>query len=1071
METDSQRLNIDNDETKLEKTKMIDSTEAPAEGDSEKQKEAKSEGSLAEETSDGKNNEQPSEEKGASQNDADGDVVMKDSEQISEETEKEEKKDDSGENNNEDQSSEAANGGDSTKAAPSSSESKETAETGGESESVPKNGTSEGAKDDAEETPSSETNGGSETNTTQATANAPKPAASSEPPPPVMRGTLSYNVETRKHLIRGMWNYENSTALSPQRFQLVRELGPEEDVTELPKDGEFHGTFGLSYFHTTSSGKQKERCRIIPEEGVNIKFTPIEGKPGEYTVNGKGTNQFGVFHLNGTAFPSTMEGDPDMRVEFRKRYEPQTAPAPAPDAFSESKKAKGSEANEGPLPPPAESFPQGVVCLRGKLYKEESRDIGGTEVTQKISGMWASGLNFILADPDNSRGLLCRFEYEHKSSAATGAQPVSGRYSGWFDLKQDDGTKTRINERDVTLKFRKNSAGYSNIEGKGSNVFGKYTITGTLTKDGVITIFRHFVPRKIKGNKAIAASALPTAAARRVSATSLPAEAKLKLEDVKIPGESSSGEPLDPVKPPETRTYSAVSRGVLRVNDDGSHSCAGKWAVTREHFTSGQTSNFNFRLEPHFATEAAAAIAGTGEDRAFPLDSNMYRGSFQLKKTAGRNQTIADQQVVMKFRMNKSGSYNVYGKGINAIGEFNLLGTLIMSGKTGGQVELYRMYPPERLTAPVAKPTGSTAPKAAAANGAQRLPGASPAGSLVRRESTRVTKLPSRLEDDDPSAKLVRVMEKCSQILRIMREKDVELGAFFSDPVDPVALGIPTYHQIIKEPMDLKTIHRRMEAGEVKTPDEFARLCRLVFENAITFNVDPAHAVHQSARALHVQFNTKFRDVEHMLSTIRRNMESEKKKDKPKQEEPKSAKRQRLDELQTTSSEFSRLMTAFHAATPASPEAPVTRQELGFLFQMIEQLQRTATQTLAAVAELSPGDENDSPADLDSAIAAFGGTVTAPAPAPRKKKAPKRKSEVLEEPTMIEDASPLTLDEQEILTETINDLPTESLGGIIAIIRESAPVGADEDEIDLEIDQLDARTQRKLFKYVQKVSE
>jgi hypothetical protein len=30
-------------------------------------------------------------------------------------------------------------------------------------------------------------------------------------------------------------------------------------------------------------------------------------------------------------------------------------------------------------------------------------------------------------------------------------------------------------------------------------------------------------------------------------------------------------------------------------------------------------------------------------------------------------------------------------------------------------------------------------------------------------------------------------MEKCAQILRFIREKDVELGAFFSEPVDPGA--------------------------------------------------------------------------------------------------------------------------------------------------------------------------------------------------------------------------------------------------------------------------------------------
>ena len=70
----------------------------------------------------------------------------------------------------------------------------------------------------------------------------------------------------------------------------------------------------------------------------------------------------------------------------------------------------------------------------------------------------------------------------------------------------------------------------------------------------------------------------------------------------------------------------------------------------------------------------------------------------------------------------------------------------------------------------------------------QLVPGAStimpPRGGLVRRESTRLVKLPSRLEDDDPQAQLARIMEKCVVILRHIREKDIDRCAFFSEPVD-----------------------------------------------------------------------------------------------------------------------------------------------------------------------------------------------------------------------------------------------------------------------------------------------
>jgi hypothetical protein len=948
----------------------------------------------------------------------------------------------------------------------------------------------------------------------EAAANATAAAAAAPPPPPVMKGTLSFDLAPQKrHLIRGMWNYENSTAFPPQRFELVRNLGPDEDPTILPVDGEFSGSFSLAYVHITSRGKRKERSKVIPEQGVFIKFIKVEGKK-EYIVEGKGTNQFGVFHINGTAIPTSMPDDPSFQIELRKRYEPgpvvvastndSTATNTAGDAPAETVAAE-------PLPEPSKTFTSGVVSLRGKLVKKETIDIGLSEVVHRITGLWAAGLNFLLDDPNNTRGISNRFEYEHKSSVPSKEFPVSGRYSGWFDLSNEDGSRTRINERDVYLRFRPNNAGYYNVEGKGSNVFGKYTITGTLNEENIITIFRHFQPRKIKKSTTAPAPVASIAssdagatsttdnASRRPSLVPT-VEVKLKLEDVEIPNDDGSGEPMEPITVPTHGTYSAVSRGVLRVNDDSSHSCQGKWAVTRDHFTNGQTSSFNFRLEPHFAAEAIEELkkSSNWDSRIFPLDSALYKGSFQLKKQGSRYQTIIDQQVVMKFRKNTQGAYNVHGKGYNAIGEFNLLGTLIMSGKAGGQVELYRMYPPEKLAAAavappppvpstsIITPVNSTAlpPVPAARPFVNKVPSSiQQSGSLVRRESSRQIKVPSRLEEDDPDAQLTRTLDKCAQILKFMREKDVEMGAFFSEPVDAVALGIPTYHQIIKEPMDLRTIHRKMEASEIATPDEFARLVRLVFENAMKFNIDPAHSVHQAARNLLTIFNQKYRDVERILQSIRSThgldadfgtAKGKGKDGKKRKREEKSLKAIRLEEAQAMAAANASAIASLIAAAPTPSSSTVTRTEFNLLVSLIQQMQDQLVRTHTALAELSPGETEEEkkpsgPAPPPKATSSTTPKSVAPAPATKKPKKPVERKEPVVEEMVEDDSAPLTLEEQELLTETINDLPHEHLGGVIQIIREAAPVGADEDEIDLEIDQLDHKTQRKLLRHVMKV--
>jgi hypothetical protein len=143
--------------------------------------------------------------------------------------------------------------------------------------------------------------------------------------------------------------------------------------------------------------------------------------------------------------------------------------------------------------------------------------------------------------------------------------------------------------------------------------------------------------------------------------------------------------------------------------------------------------------------------------------------------------------------------------------------------------------------------------------------------------------------------------------------------------------------------------------------------------------------------------------------------------------------------------------------------------------QMMQQLQQQVVETHTALAELS-SDELGSGAipfadEIDSSTAMPSDDFLPPPVVPEKKK-PKRKAEAkpVDKPAVLEeDTIPLTLQEQELLTETINDLPADHLHGVIQIIREAAKLTGEEDEIDLEIDQLDTATQRKLLKHVSKV--
>jgi len=78
----------------------------------------------------------------------------------------------------------------------------------------------------------------------------------------------------------------------------------------------------------------------------------------------------------------------------------------------------------------------------------------------------------------------------------------------------------------------------------------------------------------------------------------------------------------------------------------------------------------------------------------------------------------------------------------------------------------------------------------------------------------------------------------------------------FNQPVDVVALGIPTYYQIISHPMDLRTIKDKVKRITYANAHEFVSDVRLVWSNAITFNTADS-PVHHYALSLSHYFESQ----------------------------------------------------------------------------------------------------------------------------------------------------------------------------------------------------------------------
>jgi bromodomain-containing factor 1 len=75
----------------------------------------------------------------------------------------------------------------------------------------------------------------------------------------------------------------------------------------------------------------------------------------------------------------------------------------------------------------------------------------------------------------------------------------------------------------------------------------------------------------------------------------------------------------------------------------------------------------------------------------------------------------------------------------------------------------------------------------------------------------------------------------CSKILKTLKKNKRDVGPFLV-PVDPKL--VPDYHKVIKHPMDLGTIEKKLEGGEYTHPNQFVGDVRLVFRNAYVYNKD-----------------------------------------------------------------------------------------------------------------------------------------------------------------------------------------------------------------------------------------
>ncbi|ETP29962.1 hypothetical protein F442_20974 [Phytophthora nicotianae P10297] len=445
---------------------------------------------------------------------------------------------------------------------------------------------------------------------------------------------------------------------------------------------------------------------------------------------------------------------------------------------------------------------------------------------------------------------------------------------------------------------------------------------------------------------------------------------------------------------------------------------------------------------------------------AMPFDGK-YSGSFQIQAVKGKHQTVSEKDVEIRFVHDACNpmQFVVSGSGENRFGLFTLHGFL---DKETNELRLYKVYKPKepvkrtlprrtrsvRAATPAVKrevkALSISAPGVAAITASVEVakiatPQAGPtistprsvstpmsdylSPSLVLGRSERKRSIPAHLREDNilELDQAPMSMKKCLSILKGLMANPK--SAPFLAPVDPVALGIPDYFHVIKEPMDLGTIRNNLESGFYDSPSDFAEHVRLTFRNAMLYNA--AHSqVHIYARKLVDDFEKRFKSLNIKLST--KSKHSDMKKKDRKADGTYSSKKIRGGK-----------------GTKGNSKRQMSGEDNGLIMSLKEDIERLK----ATLEQLQP--------TMAKAVAS--------------KSAKAAKPFKMDDLTEEELNEPMSQMDKARLSSDIKLLPQDKINRVLQIIAEAVPVAKlanENDEVELDINAFDTRCLRMLEGYV-----
>ncbi|XP_034286766.1 bromodomain-containing protein 2 isoform X1 [Pantherophis guttatus] len=379
----------------------------------------------------------------------------------------------------------------------------------------------------------------------------------------------------------------------------------------------------------------------------------------------------------------------------------------------------------------------------------------------------------------------------------------------------------------------------------------------------------------------------------------------------------------------------------------------------------------------------------------------------------------------------------------------------------------------------------------------------------ARRESGRPIKPPrkdlpdSQQHQTSKRGKLSEQLKYCNGILKeLVSKKHAAYAWPFYKPVDASALGLHDYHEIIKHPMDLSSIKRKMENREYHDAQEFASDVRLMFSNCYKYN-PPDHDVVAMARKLQDVFEFSYAKMPDeplnvsppstslpqpgllmKSSTDDSSSDEEEEEDDDNEEgdddddgdEDESSSESSSDSEEESSdseeeranrlAELQEQLRAVHEQLAALSQGPVSKPKK----KRDKKEKKKKKKSDKRKAKAGDEEARAHPAQLKKSKKASGGGSGG------SKNAKKSGSKVVVAPPVPvlfdseeeEESKPMSYDEKRQLSLDINKLPGEKLGRVVHIIQSREPSLRDSnpEEIEIDFETLKASTLRELEHYV-----